>query len=352
MVICTEASPELRERFEQAGCRLIEIGALRRGVDFLKIKLAANILREFQPDIVHGAVFEGVIIATLAGRIARAPIIVAEEVTNPLGRRVTGHIYFRLLTTFAHHVVAISSGVRDYLTQTIKVPKSKVQLIYNGVADPGPALCEQVRAIRQELDLQAGAPVIGTVGRLATPAGQAPDSNKRIADAISAMLLVRERFPTAKLIVVGDGPDRGFLEQFASDAGLSSTVRFAGYRHDVRPFLECMDVLVHPSANEGLPLTLVETMLASRPVVATNIVGADEVVSDGVTGFLVPVGAPDALASRIVELLSSPELAARFGAAGLQRARELFSEDRYVTEIAVFYEELAKKNLHRQTLPK
>jgi glycosyltransferase involved in cell wall biosynthesis len=93
-------------------------------------------------------------------------------------------------------------------------------------------------------------------------------------------------------------------------------------------------------------------MLASRPVVATNIVGADEVVSDGVTGFLVPVGAPDALASRIVELLSSPELAARFGAAGLQRARELFSEDRYVTEIAVFYEELAKKNLHRQTLPK
>src|SRR5690349_3825957 len=135
IVICTEALPELAAEFEKAGCPVFELGPMKRGVDWPRISSAAKLLREFRPHIAHGAVFEGVIIASLAGRLARVPVVIAEEIITPVGRRLTGHLYFRLLTGLADRVVAISAAVRDYLVSTIRVPRSKVQLIYNGVAE-------------------------------------------------------------------------------------------------------------------------------------------------------------------------------------------------------------------------
>jgi glycosyltransferase involved in cell wall biosynthesis len=341
MVICTDASGELRREFENAGCRVVTIGALRRGLDWARINAATKLLRGFRPHIVHGAVFEGVIIAALAGRLARVPVIIAEETITPVGRRWTGHLYYRLLTGIADEVVAISKAVAAYLTKTIHLPRSKVRLIYNGVADPGPASAAELKAVRSEFGLRDGAPSIVTVGRLAAPRGAAPDSHKRVGDLISAMPAVLEQFPDAQLVVVGDGPDRPLLEQLACKAGIAGAVQFAGFRRRVRPFLEVADVLAHASESEGLPLVLVEAMFAARPIVASNVAGSNEVVADGETGFLVPVGHPAALASRIAELLRDPELRARMAEAGLQRARELFSEDRYVNEIVAMYEEVA-----------
>lgn len=347
MVICTEASPELRVQFEEAGCRVSEIGPMGRGVEWPKISAAAKLLRTFHPHIVHGAVFEGVILATLAGKLANVPVIVAEETIVPMGRRWTGHLYYRLLTTLADPVVAISEGVSNYLTRTIRVPRSKVRLITNGVADPGPTSAGGLQRVRTQFGLTAGNPVIGTIGRLAGPAGQAPDAHKRIDDAISAMPLILERFPDSKLLIVGDGPDRAFLEQRVADAALGDSVSFAGFQPRVRPFLECMDVLVHPSETEGLPLTLVEAMFASRPIVASDVAGSNEVVVDGEAGFLVPVRNPAALANRVIELLADPDLRARMGASGLRRARARFSEDRYIGEVAAMYEELAAPHMQR-----
>jgi len=341
MVICTEALPALLAEFEEAGCRVAQIGIMKRGIDWPKIRDAAGLLREFQPDIVHGAVFEGVIIAALAGHLARVPKIIAEEIITPVGRRWSGHVYYRLLTALADRVVAISAAVSRYLTQTIKLPRSKVRLIYNGVAEAEPAYADELRAVRTSLGLAADAPIVGTLSRLAGPAGQPPDSHKRISDAIAAMRLIVDRFPAARMVIVGDGPDREFLQRRVAQEGLEGTVIFAGFQARVRPFLECMDVLVHPAESEGLPLALVEAMFASRPIVASNVAGSNEVVADGETGLLVPVRNPGALARCTIALLENPRLRADMGAAALRRARELFSEDRYVRQVASLYEELA-----------
>lgn len=343
IVICTEALPELRAEFDQAGCQVFELGRIRRGVDWPKIKAAAKLLREFRPDIVHGAVFEGVIIAALAGRLARVPVVIAEEIITPVGRRLTGHLYFRVLAGLADQVVAISAAVRDYLVDTIRLPRSKVRLIYNGVAEPEPASPEELRAIRTSLGIAEDAPVIGTLSRLAAPAGHQADSHKRITFAIWAMERILDRFPSARLLIVGDGPDRELLEFHARFARgkVGEAVMFAGFQQRVRPYLECMDVLVHPAETEGLPLVLAEAMLASLPIVASDVAGSNEVVAEGDTGFLVPVRNSRALAERTIELLEDPRLRAEMGAAGLKRAREHFSEDRYVREVANLYEELA-----------
>jgi glycosyltransferase involved in cell wall biosynthesis len=343
MLICTEASPELRAKFESAGCAIAEIGPLRRGVDWAKIQCAAQILREFRPDITHGAVFEGVIIAALAGRLAGAPIVIAEETITPIGRRVTGHLYFRFLAALADEVVAISNAVSDYLIRTIKLPRAKVRLIYNGVADPGPASAAELANVRAKLGLTEGVPVVGTVGRLAAPAGHPPDSHKHVADAIFSMNSILKRFPATKMVIIGDGPDRKLLEQRAAEAGLGDSVLFVGFQSNVRPFLESMDILIHASATEGLPLALVEAMFASCPVVATDVGGSNEVVVDGETGFLVPFGAPQNIADRTVQLLAEPALRQHMGALGLKRAQELFSEDRYVREVSAMYDELLRQ---------
>ena len=339
LLLCTEASTELRSQFEQAGCQVVELGPMKRGVDWRHLRRAAQALREFRPDIVHGAVFEGVIVAAIAGRLARAPVIVAEETIVPVGRRWTGHLYFRFLMGLADHIVAISQGVSNYLTK-IRVPRSKIQLIYNGVAEPPPASSEVLHAVRASLGLAAGAPVVGTVARLGASRGQNPDAHKRISDAIAAMRYVIEVHPNARLVIVGDGPARQFLEQRAAAEGLQAAIIFAGFQPRVRPFHEIFDVIVHPSETEGLPLALVEAMLAARPIVATDVPGTNEVVADEETGFLVPVGEPAELAGRAIQLLGDSALRRTMGEAGLRRARSLFSEDRYVREIAAMYEEL------------
>jgi L-malate glycosyltransferase len=234
-VICTEAELSLRRQFEDAGCQVFEIGPMRRGVDLPKILRAANLMREFKPDIVHGAVFEGVILASLAGRLACVPNIIAEETITPVGRRWTGHLYYRFLASLAHEVVAISQGVYDYLTGAIRLPDSKVRLIYNGIAEPKAASPAELNAVRDHYGLEPAMPVLGTVSRLAASRGHAPDAHKRVSDAIEAMAIVLVSRPDARLLIVGDGPARPCLEQLARAKRIEDRVIFAGFQATTRP---------------------------------------------------------------------------------------------------------------------
>jgi glycosyltransferase involved in cell wall biosynthesis len=153
--------------------------------------------------------------------------------------------------------------------------------------------------------------------------------------------------PETRLLIVGDGPARPQLEQLARETGIADRVIFAGFQARTRPFFELMDVLLLPSRSEGLPLAPIEAMLASRPVIATDVPGSNEVVADGETGFLVPLGRFEEMAQRAGELLDDEALRKRMGEAGLGRARALFTEERYVSEIAAMYEQAAGRGADR-----
>jgi glycosyltransferase involved in cell wall biosynthesis len=107
-------------------------------------------------------------------------------------------------------------------------------------------------------------------------------------------------------------------------------VRFLGYRGDVPDLLRAADIFVLPSHREGMPRSIIEAMLCGLPVVATDIRGAREEVVDGRTGLLVPVARPEALAAALGRLAGDPGLRARFGKAGLERARELYVEEKVI----------------------
>jgi glycosyltransferase involved in cell wall biosynthesis len=148
-----------------------------------------------------------------------------------------------------------------------------------------------------------------------------------------------ERFPTLRLLVVGDGPGRDEVERAA--APLGDRVVLAGYRTDAMETLDAIDVLVNPSRSDAFPTSLLEAMAAGVPVVASAVGGIPEIVDDGITGLL--IDAPpraDALADAIARLVDDAELRRRLGAAGEDRFEREFAAAGWAERLRDLYEEV------------
>ena len=171
-------------------------------------------------------------------------------------------------------------------------------------------------------------PVLLSVGRLEPVKNQG-----LLLDALAA--LPPRHAPV--LWLVGDGPSRARYRQQARRLGLADRVKFLGYRYDIPELVAAADVAVLTSTKEGIPRALMEAMAVGVPVVATDVKGSREVVIDGETGFLVPLGDPQALAERLSQLLDSPELRRDLGARGVEHARRHFDEERVVEHLAGLY---------------
>jgi glycosyltransferase involved in cell wall biosynthesis len=194
--------------------------------------------------------------------------------------------------------------------------------------------------VRDALGIQPGDFIIGSCGRLL-------DEHKRFSDLIQAFASVREQFPKARLLIVGEGPDELMLRNLAHQLGVAEHVIFAGYQGDTRPFYEVMDIFALASAHEAFGLVLVEAMFARLPVVATRVGGIPTVVKDGETGYLVEPKVPAKLTDRLLALSNDASLRQSMGQAGLVRARAEFGADRYVRQFDELYQRLAAQRISR-----
>ncbi len=149
---------------------------------------------------------------------------------------------------------------------------------------------------------------------------------KGVFELVQASRRVIDWVPSARFVLIGDGPDLDGVKQLAREIGVESAWDFAGYRHDVRSLLARATLFVLPSWREGMPRSVIEAMAMGKPVVATDIRGCREEVVDGVTGLLVSVQDPTGLADAVVRIVSDDTLAARMGRAGRRRARDLYDE--------------------------
>jgi glycosyltransferase involved in cell wall biosynthesis len=141
-------------------------------------------------------------------------------------------------------------------------------------------------------------------------------------------------------VLVGDGVRRPHLERCARQLGISDRCHFLGHRRDGGALLARAALSVSASHAEGISNAILEAMASRRPVVATAVGGSPEIVREGVNGFLVPPGAPAALARRIVDLLSDPALRARMGEEGRGIVVREFSLDQMRASYDALYEEL------------
>jgi glycosyltransferase involved in cell wall biosynthesis len=225
-------------------------------------------------------------------------------------------------------LIAVSKGVADSHLAS-GVPGHLVRVVRNGIEDPARAHEVSARAL---LAIPAEARLVVSVGRLTAQKGY---------DVLlaAAAEVIRAR-PDTHLLIVGAGPLAATLDATIGALGLDANVhRLSGW-DDVPGLLAEADVTVLASRFEGLPLVGLESMAVGRPVLGTRVCGIDEIVTDGVTGRLVPPDDPGALEDALLELLADPILAARWGAAGRQRYEAAFTASRMTQDTGSVFEEL------------
>ena len=164
---------------------------------------------------------------------------------------------------------------------------------------------------------------------------------KRVEDVVRIFAEVHARIP-AKLILIGDGPERPFIQQLIKDLKLSANVYFLGEQDHLEPLFFCADLFLLPSEQESFGLTALEAMNCSVPVIATETGGLPEVITHGETGYLYPVGEIKKMAEKSIELLSNPEKHELFKQQARRRATQSFNADQIIPQYEAFYEEILR----------
>lgn len=224
-----------------------------------------------------------------------------------------------IVNRVAAKVIGVSNGVVAAL-QAKGVQPEKCVAVLNGI-DPHQPLPDG-QAVRAQLALSEDEVVFGAVGQLV--------ERKGLRYLLQAMAtLVAQQLPV-RLLLVGDGPQRAELERLAASLGIADKVLFAGFQQQPLHYTAAMDICVLVSQSEGLPRVLLEAMLLGKPVVASRVVGSQELVADGETGLLVPYADSTALAEALRKLVADHALRQRMGAAGAQRVKAHYTIANYV----------------------
>ena len=162
---------------------------------------------------------------------------------------------------------------------------------------------------------------------------------KRPMDVIETFAKIAKQIP-ARLLLVGEGPELAGTEALAERLGVRDRVNVLGQRAEIERILPCADLFLLPSETESFGLAALEAMACGVPPIASMVGGLPEVIEDGVSGLLCPVGDTDCMAARALELLSDPDAYRQMAAAARERAVQRFSRDRAVTAYEAAYQRL------------
>jgi glycosyltransferase involved in cell wall biosynthesis len=302
----------------------------------------ASYLRHNRIDIVHAYNFYGNVFALPAARLAKVPVVLASirdtgEYWTTRQRAVN-----KIVCRLADRIIVNAEAIKRGLVLEGYRPE-RITVIPNGIICP-PIRSSHERALHQEFGLSPDDVLIGVVSRIARLKG--------LEYFLAAAPDVIARIPQAKFLIIGDNsfnPQyREELKEQVVRLGLQNRVIFTGFRLDVPKILSSLAVSVLPSiSGEGLSNSLLESMAAAVPVIATNVGGNPEVVVDGVTGLLVPSKDPAALAQAICRVLLTPGLRQTFGQAGRRRVLEHFSNERMIRTVERLYAELLDASRRR-----
>jgi len=327
-------------KFEATGANVILMNLKRSDSIFRLMGKLREVFWKVKPDVVHVQYIAPGLIPIIAAKLSGIKKVFAtvHQPGRPYGWKP------KIFIRFASHLCDVffcnsrSAEESWFGDSQVFDPKKigskrKHFTIYNGVD------IERIERIGKEVDKGKikdllgirDKKVIGVVGRLRREKGQ--------ATLLESMKTVIQELPDAVLIVVGNGPDRPYLEEMAKKLGIDSHVKWLGEKdhEEVIRLYSILDVVVVPSLFEGFGLTAAEAMAAGRPVIASNVDGLTEVIQGGVNGLLVPPGDIQVLARVILELILNPTKAASMGASAREDIEKKFSLKRFQSAILAAY---------------
>jgi len=327
-VYLASSGGELEDKFIQAGITLVKVPLKTKNeisvkiiVSFWKLKKVA---RQFNIDLIHSHSRTTQVLADLLGRwLAKPHIFTCHGFFRPkISRRIFG--------CWGQRVIAISQQVKEHLIIDFKLDESKISVVNNGIDTKNFGDFSARDMMRKDLGLN-DAFTIGIIARLSDVKGH--------LYLIRAMQGVIKIFPTARLLIIGEGKMKNALIKEVDLLGIKENVLFISQASNTPDMLAAMDIFVMSSLQEGLGLALMEAMAQGMAVVGCAVGGIKTLIQDKTNGLLVaPADAP-ALAQAIITLLNDCPLRRALGA----RAREFiitnFSKEEMVDRTEIVYQQ-------------
>ncbi|MGB8658008.1 MAG: glycosyltransferase [Candidatus Zixiibacteriota bacterium] len=321
----------LAAEIKRAGIKVIDFSRGGKIDPWLLIRLFLLITRE-KVEIVHTHLVHASIIGRIAAKLAGVKTIITTR-HYAYEQKEKSLIYWleRKTARFNRFTIAVSQAVGDYLVRNENYNDQKVAVIHNAVD-----LKVFDSNATSEISLSHDGYLIASVGRL--------HPQKGYETLLKSMPQVVKEFPSVKLIIIGDGIQRKYLEELCFDLGISEHVTFLGRKTstEVLGLLKNIDLFVLASNWEGFGIALIEAMALSKPVVATKVEGVCEIVEDGHTGFLVPPAQPQMLSWSIIQLLKNRPLAEKMGINGREKVVTMFSMEVMISNLDLLYRKLVK----------
>lgn len=320
MVCCIGHKGTTGKLIEESGIDFVALN-IRRNDRLIPraVRLLYGLMKDRQIHVVrthgHGANLNGRIAARLSGIpcVPSVHNVYRKTKERKLQRRLANNILGRI----SDRVIAVSEAVREDVIRYDRVDPSKVLVIRNGVDTALFSPVAFAGGVRRELGISDHNIVIGFIGRLAPAKG--------LPYLIEAFANVKKDIDYVKLLLVGRGALLNSLQEMAVEKGLRDDIVFAGERSDIPNILSSIDIFAMSSEEEGLPNALLEAMSAALPSVVTTAGGMKEVVRDEVTGLIVPVGDPAALAQAMKRLITDKGASRAMGRAAREYVEKNFS---------------------------
>ena len=310
----------------------VEVIPERHRFDLSVLSKLKKVINEHSPDIVVTHSVKSHFLLWRSHSSRKCPWVAFHHGYTSTDRKM--RVYNRLdrwsLPATDRIITVCQAFARD-LSRNTGVALDDISVLHNSIRPQLPATDTEAEAVRSRFGIDDDESLILAVGRLS--------KEKAHIDLIAAFSGLRKSNPevNAKLMIVGEGPERGRLEAAANSFGCKESVVFAGQSSDVWPFYSAADVFVLPSHSEGSPNVLLEAMAAGIPIVATEVGGVPEMVEHNQSALLVPANDPPALAAAITRALSDNNLAQHLTANASSLIGTRYSPESYVRSLTEIY---------------
>lgn len=333
---------------EQHGVKPIVIPELGRSLhpikDIVTLRKVYGLIREYQPDVIHTHTAKAGFIGRVAARLAGVPVIVHTfhgHIFRGFFNPLLTHLFIQLerwTASMSDTIIALTDGLRRELAEDYHIARKKqITVLPLGLDLDGFAgTIRHAGTFRAACNLPENALLVGIVGRIV--------EIKNHALFLDAAVRVRARLPNVHFVIVGDGELRPETEARVDALGLRGSVTFTGWLRDLTAIYSDLDVVVISSLNEGTPVSVIESLAAGCPVVATAVGGLPDLLDQGSLGKLVKAGDADALADGILQTLNDPP-----DVAAAQRLMiDRYGIDRLVKDLDELYRGLLAKKRRAQ----
>ena len=339
IVVAAVPGGEFEQSIRQLGTSFYAVDLGRR-FSLKPVLQIRDIILSHRVSLLHSQGVRADFFARIAGKITGVRHIVCTIAmpvegfdVGPL-RKKTYQFFDRLTERWVARFIVVSDSLKRTLIEGRGIPAQRVVRIYNGIElDQYRPVLEQVN-VRNQWGIPQEVSLIGAIGRMVWQKG--------FEYLIECIPEIVRTYPDTKILIVGDGPLLDGLKALSGRLGVEKNIIFTGFQSDIKEILSAFDLLVVPSLLEGFPMVTLEAMAMAKPIIATNIDGITEQITNEENGILVPPRDPDALAKAVIRVLADKEGGKTMGLAAREKVEQEFSVEKMVAETEKIYMSLLK----------